>query len=48
MGFATTDLEAQVFQRAFSQRLRELVWTDGRTARFDYRWAADEPRNATK
>jgi len=42
IGFATTDLEAQVFQRAFSQRLRELGWTDGTTARFDYRWAAGD------
>jgi putative ABC transport system substrate-binding protein len=42
MGFATTDLEAQAFQRAFSQRLRELGWTDGTTAKFDYRWAAGD------
>src|SRR4030095_6259238 len=42
MGFATTDPEAQGFQRAFSQRLRELGWTDGTTARFEYRWAAGD------
>src|SRR5262245_6494765 len=42
MGFATTDPEAQAFQRAFSQRLRELGWTDGTTARFDYRWASGD------
>jgi putative tryptophan/tyrosine transport system substrate-binding protein len=42
MGFATTDPEAQAYQRAFSQRLRELGWTDGTTARFDYRWASGD------
>jgi len=42
MGFTTTDPEAQAFQRAFSQRLRELGWTDGTTARFDYRWASGD------
>src|SRR5262245_59655130 len=42
MGFATTDPEAQTFQRAFSRRLRELGWTDGTTARFDYRWASGD------
>ena len=42
MGFATTDPEAQAFQRAFSQRLRELGWTDGTTAKFDYRWASGD------
>jgi ABC-type uncharacterized transport system substrate-binding protein len=42
MGFATTDPEAQGFQRAFSQRLRELGWVDGTTARFDWRWAAGD------
>jgi putative tryptophan/tyrosine transport system substrate-binding protein len=42
MGFATTDPDAQAFQRAFSQRLRELGWTDGTTARFEYRWASGD------
>jgi putative ABC transport system substrate-binding protein len=42
MGFATTDPDAQALQWAFSQRLRELGWTDGTTARFDYRWASGD------
>src|SRR4051794_16694412 len=40
MGFATTDLEAQTFQRAFDQRLHELGWIDGTTATVEYRWGA--------
>ena len=42
MGFAATDSEAQSFQRAFSQRLKELGWADGNNARFEYRWAAGD------
>ncbi|MGE3746174.1 MAG: ABC transporter substrate-binding protein [Sphingomonadaceae bacterium] len=42
MGFAATNPEAQAFQRAFEQRLRELGWIDGTTARFEYRWAAGD------
>ncbi len=40
MGFATSDLGAQSFQRAFNQRLRELGWIDGTNATLEYRWGA--------
>jgi putative tryptophan/tyrosine transport system substrate-binding protein len=42
MGFATTSPEAQGFQQAFGERLRELGWTDGARATVDYRWAAGD------
>jgi hypothetical protein len=37
--FRSTDsaqAPVKAFQRAFSQRLRELGWTDGTTAKFDF------------
>src|SRR3984957_12155646 len=43
MGFDSTNPEAQTFQKAFTGRLRELGWIDGRNARFEYRWASGTP-----
>jgi putative ABC transport system substrate-binding protein len=43
MGFDSTNPEAQTFQNAFTGRLRELGWIDGRNARFEYRWASGTP-----
>ena len=38
----TTDVEAHKRLTAFQQRLQQLGWTDGRSIRIDYRWAAGE------
>jgi putative tryptophan/tyrosine transport system substrate-binding protein len=37
---AETDVEAQAWDAAFSKRLVELGWIEGRNVRIDYRWAA--------
>lgn len=42
MGFATTDLEAQSFLRAFIQRMGELGWNEGSNAKLEIRWAASD------
>ena len=40
MGFDSANPEAQTFQNAFTGRLRELGWIDGKNASFEYRWAS--------
>jgi putative tryptophan/tyrosine transport system substrate-binding protein len=39
MGYAEDDSEAKVFFAAFTQRLAELGWVEGRNLRMDVRWA---------
>jgi len=40
MNYAETDPEANGFLAAFTQKLAELGWIDGRNLRMDVRWAA--------
>ena len=40
MGFAESDREGQIFIAAFREGLHNLGWTEGRSIRFDTRWAA--------
>jgi putative ABC transport system substrate-binding protein len=40
MGFAESDSQGQASVAAFREGLQRLGWTDGRTLRIDYRWAA--------
>ena len=39
MGYAESDPEAKGFLAAFTQKLAELGWIDGRNLRMDVRWA---------
>jgi putative tryptophan/tyrosine transport system substrate-binding protein len=39
MGYGENDPDAKAMLFAFTQRLRELGWTDGRNVRMDLRWA---------
>src|ERR1700687_2381376 len=41
MGWEENDPDAKVWLSGFVQGLAELGWTDGRDARIDVRWAAD-------
>jgi putative ABC transport system substrate-binding protein len=41
MGWEENDPDAKVWLSGFVQGLAELGWTDGRNARIDVRWAAD-------
>src|SRR5262245_60331632 len=41
MGFAENDEVWQAYLASFRQGLQELVWTDGRNIRFDYRFTGD-------
>ena len=43
MNYASDDPEGQARLGLFFQRLQALGWADGRTARIDVRWAADDP-----
>jgi putative ABC transport system substrate-binding protein len=43
MNYASGDPEGQARLGLFLQRLQALGWADGRTARVDVRWAADDP-----
>jgi len=48
MGGAEDDLEFEARLTAFRQALEKLGWAEGRTARFDYRFAAADPALAQK
>ena len=39
MNYAETDPEAKRFLAAFTEKLAELGWIDGRNLRMDVRWA---------
>src|SRR5258707_14871591 len=41
MGWEENDPDAKVWLSGFVQALAQLGWTDGRNARIDVRWAAD-------
>ena len=43
MNYASDDPEGQARLGLIFQRLQALGWADGRTARIDVRWAADDP-----
>jgi putative tryptophan/tyrosine transport system substrate-binding protein len=43
MNYASDDPEGQARLGLFLKRLQVLGWADGRTARIDVRWAADDP-----
>ena len=43
MNYASDDPEGQARLGLFLQKLQALGWADGRTARIDVRWAADDP-----
>src|SRR6266853_5168478 len=38
MNYSESDAEGRVLLTSFSQRLRELGWTEGRNIQFEYRW----------
>jgi putative ABC transport system substrate-binding protein len=40
---AADDLEGKARVAAFTQKLQQLGWTDGRNVRLDYRWGAGDP-----
>jgi putative ABC transport system substrate-binding protein len=40
MGYAEKDLDAKAQLSAFTHRLHELGWTEGRNVRMDFRWAS--------
>ena len=42
MGYAVTDAEARMRVSAFMDALNKLGWTEGRNARFEYRWASGD------
>jgi putative ABC transport system substrate-binding protein len=42
INLAADDLEGQARITAFTQRMQQLGWTDGRNVRIDYRWAAGD------
>jgi putative ABC transport system substrate-binding protein len=42
MNFPSGDEEGQARVTAFAQALQKLGWTEGRNARIDTRWAADD------
>jgi len=42
MGYAESDLEAQVWVAAFRAELQKLGWTEGRNIRVDIRWATSD------
>jgi putative ABC transport system substrate-binding protein len=43
VGQAEGDPEATAHLAAFSRRLQELGWTEGRNVQIDYRWGAGDP-----
>ena len=45
MNFPSTDNEGQARVTAFAQALQKLGWTEGKNARTDTRWAADDRNN---
>jgi ABC transporter substrate binding protein len=42
MGWAADDPQMQADLAAFTQKLKELGWADGRNVRIDYRWAGGD------
>jgi len=42
MGWAADDPQMQADLAAFTQKLKELGWADGRNVRIDYRWASGD------
>ena len=38
MNYSESDAEGRILLTSFSQRLRELGWTEGRNIQFEYRW----------
>jgi len=48
MGYPENDLEGPAFFAAFREGLEKLGWVEGRTIRFDTRWAAPEDAEARR
>jgi putative tryptophan/tyrosine transport system substrate-binding protein len=46
LGFQEADVEGEANVAAFTQRLQELGWSEGRNIRIDIRWAGGEPNKA--
>ena len=47
MGYAESDLEAQVWVTAFVQEFKELGWIAGRNVSIDYRFGAGDATDRT-
>jgi putative tryptophan/tyrosine transport system substrate-binding protein len=48
MSVAADGTEGQARLAAFTNRLQQLGWTDGRNVRIDYRWGAGDAERSRK